>query len=143
MSTRCNIIIKAARCKSVVLYHHLDGYPDCVGSILFELCKIFNEKPCFFYDPCEIANYFLKHGVKLKDVAGNITHDTGFELTSGIHNDIDYLYEFRISLKKGTPRYSVKCWNIRSKDYKIDMNSRNEVEIPYSDDDPCHVVLEY
>ena len=79
MSTRCNIIVKAKGNK-ITLYHHWDGYIEGVGQDLVnKLEPIFNSNnKCYWSD---VVNMLVKN-----------KEDEGYERTSRIHGDIEYLY---------------------------------------------------
>jgi len=79
MSTRCNIIVKA-KGKKITLYHHWDGYPEGVGQDLVnKLQKVFdNDYFCLW---THIVNKLVKD-----------REDEGYEITTGLHGDIEYLY---------------------------------------------------
>lgn len=87
MSTRCNIIVKENG-KKVVLYHHHDGYIEGVGADLFNRFneRFSNPNSCVYWD--DVVNELVKDA---KDE---------YEVTSGIHGDIEYLYT--IDTKKKT-----------------------------------------
>lgn len=95
MSTRCNIIVRDGK-RQYTLYHHCDGYPEGVG---LDLWNRFSEKlGNSRYDAVDVVNELLKD-----------KEDDGYELTRGLHCDIEYLYEIdlmneRISCK------SVRNW---------------------------------
>lgn len=91
MSTRCNIILKDDE-HQVILYHHCDGYPEGVGSFLYRKVNDNLKKGRFCFAE-DIANYLLKD-----------EEDNSYELTSGIHGDIEYLYEI------DTHNKTLKCW---------------------------------
>lgn len=79
MSTRCNIIVKAKGNK-ITLYHHWDGYIEGVGQDLVNKLKPFfdSNNKCYWSD---VVNMLVKN-----------KEDEGYEITSRIHGDIEYLY---------------------------------------------------
>ena len=83
MSTRCSVIISSNGCKSKYLYHHCDGYPEGVGE---ELKKILLNNPNL-NTPNEICDYIN-------------TVDSAYEYSSGVHDDIEYLYTINIDSHK-------------------------------------------
>lgn len=81
MSTRCNIIVQDGDSK-YTLYHHCDGYPEYVGLCLY---KALNERiQRNDYSAVDVVNMLMKH--RLDDI------DESYELTTGLHGDIEYLY---------------------------------------------------
>lgn len=95
MSTRCNVILKEDG-KTIYLYHHFDGYPEGVGADLKNMLDEVREKT-IPYNIYQWANHLLKN----KD-------DDGYELTSGLHGDIDYYYQ--IDTVRNTLR-AFRCWS--------------------------------
>ena len=90
MSTRCNIIVKA-KGKKITLYHHWDGYLEGVGQDLVNKLK-----DAFIDDYFCSWTHIVNKLVKDKE-------DTGYEITSGLHGDIEYLYT--IDVDKKTIKY--------------------------------------
>lgn len=93
MSTRCNIVVRDSK-RQYILYHHHDGYPEGVGIDLWNRFsdKLGNTR----YDAINVVNELLKD-----------KEDDDYELTHGLHSDIEYLYEIdlmneRISCKSVT-----------------------------------------
>jgi hypothetical protein len=80
MSTRCNIIVRDDK-NQYTLYHHRDGYPDGVGKDLYYKFKSWTQ------DSNKLSATKLVNKL-LKD-----KEDDGYELTTGLHADIEYLYE--------------------------------------------------
>ena len=143
MSTRCNIIIRQRYYKDIYLYHHSDGGPACVGSVLFELCKKSNEKGLCLNN-MTLANMLVKRGVTLVDKEGQIVKiDDKYEITSDIHGDIDYLYTIDILYDNvyGYTELSIMAYYVKDEDYKVNLDKKRAVIIPYSDDDPLHVQI--
>lgn len=111
MSTRCNIILRDEnKNKKIYLYHHHDGYPEGVGADLAHFVSVWNK--CYYYCIEEIATIMIK-GLE-SPLYGRV--DNEYELTSGLHGDIEYLYIVRLEwddeAKKNTivlEAYSV-CW---------------------------------
>ena len=95
MSTRCDIIIKDDKTKTVYkelkLYHHHDGYPEGVGKFLIE--EITPELNHPYITGIDIANFLIKH-----------PKDDEFELTVGEHCDIEYRYIIDLTSRK------IKCY---------------------------------
>lgn len=87
MSTRCNIIVKDDKGNRIYLYHHHDGYPEGVGTDLKFWAKS-AKWGVYRHYAHSVANSLLKglhspfYGYEDKD----------YELTSGLHGDIDYFY---------------------------------------------------
>lgn len=93
MSTRCNIIVKDRFNNRIYLYHHHDGYPEGVGA---DLKKFFEQ-----YQKWQIQQHGVLLANKLvKNTAG--LDDGGYEITTGLHEDIEYLYV--LNCKSGTLR---------------------------------------
>ena len=87
MSTRANILIQELG-KSIWVYHHWDGYPEYLGA---KIMKLLVEKADKYSEATDIANIMFHD----KD-------DDGFELTSGRHGDIEYLYHINTDTKEIT-----------------------------------------
>lgn len=83
MSTRCNIIIKEPYGDRYILYHHHDGYPEGVGE---QLSKVLKERK--FFEGRGYGHYLAND--LIKNQCG--LNDTEYEITSGVHGDIDYCY---------------------------------------------------
>ena len=86
MSTRCNIIVKDDENK-VYLYHHHDGYPSGVGVDLLKK----------FYKRFKDGNY-----IYMEDVVNELIKDKNddeYEYTTGLHGDIEYVYEIDTSAR--------------------------------------------
>lgn len=97
MSTRCNIIVKDQFNDRIYLYHHFDGYPEGVGA---DLKKFFDQ-----YQKWQIQQHGVFLANKLvKNTAG--LDDEGYEITTGLHGDIEYLYV--INCKAGT----LRCYEV-------------------------------
>ena len=111
MSTRCNIVVKDKN-NTFYVYHHCDGYPEGVGSFLYRKVNdnLYKGRFCFAED---VVNYLLKD-----------EEDNSYELTSGIHGDIEYLYEI------DTHNKTLKCWKYDGwngkKIEEIDLSKINE-----------------
>lgn len=83
MSTRCNIIIKD-KYNEFWLYHHHDGYPEGVGADLTKRMNSAFEKDL---DLSDVVNMLIK------DI------DDEYEITTGEHGDIEYLYKIDVDRK--------------------------------------------
>ena len=90
MSTRCNIIVKA-KGKKITLYHHWDGYLEGVGQDLVNKFKnmFIDNNKCYWI---HVVNMLVKDKT-----------DDGYEISDGIHGDIEYLYT--IDTDKKTLKY--------------------------------------
>lgn len=97
MSTRCNIIVQDENTK-YTLYHHWDGYPEYVGLCLYDGLYEKIKKGGLYAE--QVVNMLLK---------GKIDNDDGYELTTGLHGDIEYLYIIDLTFKTLTC-YSVRNW---------------------------------
>lgn len=84
MSTRCNILFKVNGEEWFWLYHHHDGYPEGVGAWLVDYLT--RETNGFTIWPDTMANDLIKNKAGL--------NDDGYELTSGQHGDIEFLYTY-------------------------------------------------
>lgn len=94
MSTRCNIKL-IEKDQIIWLYHHHDGYPRYLGAFLLtKYNDTFKDKNKYI-DAFDLANELIKD----KD-------DDEFELTNGIHGDIEYLYEIDIDKRE------IRCFEI-------------------------------
>lgn len=82
MSTRANIVLEEMG-NHLWLYHHFDGYPSYLGENLMKFMSTKHKKD--YANIHDIANELFKD----KD-------DTGFELTSQRHGDIEYMYIINI-----------------------------------------------
>lgn len=97
MSTRCNIKLVPVDATGhtqpdgiIWLYHHHDGYPEGVGSEL--KYQMMMRAPG---DVWTAATHLLQCKVRMYD-GTSIAGCNKFQLTSGQHGDIDYLYEIYI-----------------------------------------------
>jgi len=112
MSTRSNIIIKAKGCKAI-LYHHYDGYIEGVGQDLVnKLDKYFNsDNYCYWSD---VVNMLVKD-----------KKDDGYEITRGIHGDIDYLYT--IDTDEKTIKFQRVNYNVKGNEWKQTFGRKHDV----------------
>lgn len=86
MSTRCNIVFKDGNYEFFI-YHHCDGHLNGVGRELRAgMQKGFMQNHWYVTD---YVNELIKHGMTERGVENS----ENYELTTGIHGDIDYLYE--------------------------------------------------
>ena len=97
MSTRCNIIVKA-KGKKITLYHHWDGYLEGVGQDLVNKFKnmFIDNNKCYWI---HAVNMLVKDKT-----------DDGYEISDGIHGDIEYLYT--IDTDKKTIKYQTVGYGI-------------------------------
>lgn len=109
MSTRCNIIIKRKGYKAI-LYHHFDGYLEGVGQ---DLVNKLSDVQNWNWD--DIANCLLKD-----------RHDDGYELTSCIHGDIEYLYT--IDVEKQTIKYQTVSYDYNN-NWKQSFSKKRDVVV--------------
>lgn len=95
MSTRSHILIKENG-QEIKLYHHCDGYPEGVGADLKQFLKGF---ACWNAD--YIATDLVKGAVQAQRITGwkpdgdpihGLTSDDGYEITTGVHGDEEYVY---------------------------------------------------
>ena len=94
MSTRAHIRIVSGD-KQIMLYHHYDGNPECIGVNLKSFIKE-------HYRPgrlpfTDVANDLIKGKIRhciynIWTGKEQITSDNGYELTTCIHGDEDYIY---------------------------------------------------
>lgn len=102
MSTRCNIIIKDGS-RRIYLYHHHDGYPEGVGAELREYMEKNHPRWwCSLY----IANGLVKQNGQ--DCFAK--NDVEYEVTSGLHGDIEYCYVINCRAK------TLRCFEITWED---------------------------
>lgn len=117
MSTRATILVKNEGITIAHVYHHYDGYPEGLGVELAEhLPNIKN------WHPVELAKELVEKG---------IGKDKGFEYTTCIHGDEDFIYVIDCDSK------SVKCyqheWDAEESEC---VKAENEVQIPYEAAEP-------
>ena len=126
MSTRCNIIVKDRFNRRVYLYHHHDGYPEFVGACLADFLGEMQpwqiRRQAF-----GIANKLIKGAIRyehknLYTGKREVKADDEYEVTSGIHGDIEYLYV--INCKAGTLRCYAVYWSDRGEDNDYEVNLR-------------------
>ena len=114
MSTRATILIKSAEKKeSVRIYHHLDGYPDGIGSDLKAYTSTLR-----WWDVYGIANDLIKGRCGM---VGN-SPDDGYELTSCQHGDEEYAYLIDCDAK------TLTCYEVGWDEFE--WKEENIVEIP-------------
>jgi len=121
MSTRSNIIIKDNSCK-VYLYRHSDGYPEGAG---VDLKKFLEKHEYDKWSGSQLATDLIRfheptdYGFKVEDYYP-------YELTNGIHGDIEYLYV--INLIDNT----LKCYDVTGFDNPEEdiIKSENLIDIP-------------
>lgn len=87
MSTRCNVIVRDLATESeTVLYHHCDGYLSGVGFDLLDYVRRMID---------------LNIDRRCQDIAcWLIEQNDGYEMTDGIHGDIEYLYIVEMNSKQ-------------------------------------------
>jgi hypothetical protein len=78
--------------KSVLLYHHWDGYPEGVG---FDLIQ--RQRKLKTWDG----------NVIVKELLENKSIDDGYEKANLIHTDLDYWYEIDCNKK------TIRCWKVK------------------------------
>ena len=93
MSTRATIRIKDGD-DQILIYHHSDGGPACLGT---KMKRYLANRETGCWDVEEIANDLVKNGVTYrgKDIFSGkekMITDTGFEITTSIHGDKDFIY---------------------------------------------------
>lgn len=106
MSTRSNIILTdgvSIDNKKVILYYGHDSYPEWLGVVLENVCKVLAEKNWFF-EPEELATMLVKYGVEVeKDGVTKFYND--FQVSQDFHGDIEYVYTIFCHESKGTRLY--------------------------------------
>ena len=107
MSTRCNIIIKDGPSR-IILYHHPDGYPMGVGTELRGYLERIHAWHKGLHSAEHIANYLVKGRIPAP-LASTPHDDDEYELTSGLHGDVEYVYV--INLRAATLRCYEVTWN--------------------------------
>ena len=108
MSTRCNIILKD-KGHQIFLYHHHDGYPEGVGTDMQRFVADINKH--YYYSIEDVANRLLK-GYDSKFYGKT---DMGYELTTNIHGDIEYLYVLYAVRTEQDPylvRLELECYSV-------------------------------
>ena len=81
MSTRCNVVLRGADGREVVLYRHHDGHLADAGADVLRFAVQYRR---YLISPERAANWFLRQ-----------RYDDGrviYELTDGLHGDIDHAY---------------------------------------------------
>lgn len=110
MSTRCQIKVTYLD-RSILLYHHFDGYPEGVG---FDLVK--RQKQLKTWNGNAIAN----------ELVGNKDKDDGYEIAFEVHTDLNYWYEIDCNRK------TIRCWKVKG--YLLsdhaEVEKGEEMEIP-------------
>ena len=91
MSTRCQIKVTYLD-RSILLYHHWDGYPEGVG---FDLIQ--RQKQLKTWNGDTIVNELVK----------NEKEDDGYEVSFLVHTDIEYWYEIDCNRK------TIRCWKVK------------------------------
>ena len=123
MSTRCNLIIKSGYSDNsrIVLYHHHDGYPEGVGVQLKKVLAGYKDWQIQQYGDTSIPNKLVKNTAGL--------NDNEWEITSGVHGDIDYLYVLNCKARtlRCYRRYSGEGFDVSLKSL---LNRERLVEIP-------------
>lgn len=87
MATRANILIQELG-TTIWVYHHWDGYPCYLGG---KIMRLLSEKAGKYTGATGIANIMFHD-----------EDDKGFELTTGRHGDIEYLYHINADTKEIT-----------------------------------------
>lgn len=106
MSTRCMIKLRDDRYE-LTLYHHHDGYPEGVGSdLVSRFYKRVTDLNCSLW-LSTVANELLKDN-----------KDKEYEVTFGVHTDIEYLYE--IDLAKATITCKAVHYDCETEDFIVD-----------------------
>ena len=109
MSTRCNIIIKCGYSnRRVYLYHHHDGNPSGVGSDLKKVFDKYKDWQIKQHGYIEIPNKLVKNQFGL--------NDDGYEISLGLHGDIDYLYVINCKTR------SLRCYAVRDSVENYEVN---------------------
>lgn len=91
MATRCNIVIERGD-ETAYLYHHYDGMPERVGA---ELEKFL----------AQTSNSQMTPNSVYKGL--RYLYGDGYELSDGIHGDIEYLYTIKI--EPSLQEVSLRC----------------------------------
>ena len=112
MSTRCNVIIKDRFGVEFIFYRHNDGYPKGVAPTLGEFIKLVRTDR-LRDNAGQSAGWLVVLGYeeyrKYNDLSKMRTNTKGtnldgwkvgaYEPSSGIHTDIEYLYEIDLAAK--------------------------------------------
>ena len=112
MSTRCNIIIKDGA-ERIYLYHHHDGYPMGVGTELQHyLQHKWGQSRMTSWYGTSIANDLVKGHIN-EPMAQEPHKDNEYEITYGLHDDVEYIYVINCKAK------TIRCYAItRYDDYE-------------------------
>lgn len=110
MSTRCNIIIKDGA-ERIYLYHHHDGYPMGVGTELQHyLQHKWGYSRITSWYGTSIANDLVKGHIN--EPMAKVPHkDDEYEITYGLHDDIEYIYVINCKAR------TIRCYEISHDDY--------------------------
>ncbi len=85
MSTRCNVVVVDVRTGDrTYLYHHCDGYPQGVGRELTSMLSRFRR---------EVGERLIGSNERVRFIQQT---DCAYELTAGVHGDIEYLYTLKV-----------------------------------------------
>jgi hypothetical protein len=126
MSTRTNIVIELGQ-TSVILYRHYDGYPSCTGLNLAELL-VTHQKAGDFLRAILAEQY---EESRFDDGTPHRPARPIYELTTGIHGDIEYLYRIKFpehwSKPAKLPEIGVEAFGFSDEDCK-----RRESTLPNS-----------
>ena len=120
MSTRANIILEEMG-NHLWLYHHCDGYQSYLGDTLMKFMVTKHKKD--YADIYDIANELFKDN-----------YDTGFELTSQRHGDIEYMYIINIENK------TIEC--IKT-EFDNRYNDKSLCKVKYNDDEDIQKWYEF
>lgn len=105
MSTRCNIILREEYGRSIYLYHHHDGYPSGVGSLLLGWLRDKSRLGC--WDAEHFATELVRVGIPYTGRDWRTGEeqeciDDEYECSVGLHGDIEFLYVIDCSREKLT-----------------------------------------
>ena len=95
MSTRCNIIVRD-KDSQFTLYRHCDGYKEVTFEHLKDFIKTYNFTNNYYAQASSIVTELIR--INLKKNTTDQDYNP-YELTNGIHGDIEYLYTIDLELK--------------------------------------------
>ena len=109
MGTRCNVIFRTEGGPDVFIYRHWDGYPAETGAHLARLARVANRRG---WSDGELLAAILT-ARESSPRMGSSRRSPSYELTNGIHGDIEHVYTLQAGLVDNGHGYRVKrAWRI-------------------------------
>ena len=115
MSTRANIIIRDGYGK-LYFYRHSDGYPECTFEDLKEFVNGY--KSGVYRDNVEqSAGWLITYGaIGFQRYEFDQWKVGNYETATGIHSDIEYLYDINLKTRLLTCREVANAWDYKEDD---------------------------